>query len=360
MRTDKLSFQYLFNILSIMQKQLEQLKKEALLAVKSVKDKMQLEELENQLLGRKSGELTNLMKNIKDLGDDMKKVVGQIANDVKGAIEGALDIKKQELSSEEWAENLQKEKVDITQPSLPVKEHGHYHPVTQVLREMERVARWMGFIVEDGPELESDYYAFESLNIPKHHPARDSQDTFYVKDHSGLCMRPHVSNMQVRLMQKYGLPLRAAYPGKVYRNEATDGSHEHTFHQYESLVVDKDINIGHLISIIKELLRGLYKKDIEIRLRPGYFPFVEPGFEMDMKCLLCQGNGCSACGNSGWVETLGCGLMHPKVIEAAGYDSKEWNGLAFGMGLTRLAMQKYKINDIRLLNGGDLRFLKQF
>ncbi|MFA7653787.1 MAG: phenylalanine--tRNA ligase subunit alpha [Candidatus Magasanikbacteria bacterium] len=343
-----------------MQNQLHQLKEEALLAIKAAKDKVDLEELENKFLGRKNGELTNLMKGLKDLEVEARKIAGQLANDVKNMIEAALNEKKGELSSGEWAMELEKERVDVTAPALPAVERGHLHPITQVLEEMNGVARAMGFIVEDGPDLDSDYYCFEALNIPTTHPARDSQDTFYIKNHPQWCMRPHVSNMQVRLMQKYGAPLRIAYPGRVFRNEATDASHEHTFYQYESLVVDKDMNIGHLIGIIKELLRGLYQTDVEVRLRPGFFPFVEPGFEMDMKCLICGGKGCGACKHSGWVETLGCGLIHPRVVEIAGFDPKVWHGLAFGMGLTRLAMQKYGIHDIRLLMGGDLRFLKQF
>ncbi|MFH1291796.1 MAG: phenylalanine--tRNA ligase subunit alpha [bacterium] len=343
-----------------MKSKLKQLKEEALLAVKSVKDKVQLEELENKLLGRKSGELTAIMKGIKDMGGDVKKAVGQLANEVKCVVESAFEEKKQELSILEWEQALQLEKVDLTQPSLMIRERGHIHPMTIVHQELEDLFTSMGFMVLDGPELESDYYNFEALNIAKHHPARDSQDTFFIKDHSEWVMRTHTSPVQVRAMQKYGAPLRTVVTGRCFRNEATDGSHEHTFYQMEGLVVDKNISIAHLISVMKTLLQGVLRKEVEIRLRPGYFPFVEPGFELDMKCLVCEGKGCSACKNSGWVETLPCGLVHPKVIEYGGLDPKTWTGFAFGLGSMRLAMQKYGIDDIRLLHGSDLRFLKQF
>ncbi|MFH1946689.1 MAG: phenylalanine--tRNA ligase subunit alpha [Candidatus Magasanikbacteria bacterium] len=343
-----------------MKAQLEKLKKEFIKGLNEIKDVLQLEELEQKFFSRKSGEMTEAMKSLKKLSGDAKKEFGKLANEVKRELEDLYSKKKQEIEKNKMGDLADTEWIDVTQPKLPKAEKGHLHPETLALREMEEVARNMGFLVEDGPELDSDYFCFEALNIPDSHPARDSQDTFYIKDHPELCMRPHVSNMQVRSLQKYGAPLRIAYPGRTFRNEATDASHDHTFYQFEALVVDKDINVGNLIGIIKELLGGLYKKEVEVRLRPGYFPFVEPGFELDMKCLICEGQGCGACGHAGWVETLGCGLMHPRVLEAAGLDPKEWSGLAFGMGLTRLVMQKYKVEDIRHLNSGDLRFLKQF
>jgi phenylalanyl-tRNA synthetase alpha chain len=343
-----------------MQSQLKKLKEETLLAIKSIKDKIDLEELENNILGRKGGELTKIMKGLKDLSVDVKKEVGKMANEVKVAVEIALFEKKQEISTEEWTANLAKEKLDITQTSLPAKERGHYHPMTIVHRELEELFTSMGFMVLDGPELESTYYAFEGLNIPADSPARESMDTFYTKDNSNWCMRPHTSSVQVRAMQKYGAPLRTVVTGRVFRNEATDGSHEHTFYQMEGLLIDKDISISNLVAVMKELLQGVLKKEIEVRLRPGHFDFVEPGFELDMKCLVCEGKGCSACKHSGWVETLPCGLVHPEVIRHGGLDPDEWTGFAFGLGSMRLCMQKYGIDDIRLLNGGDLRFLKQF
>ena len=343
-----------------MQSKLKQLKEEALMAVKSVKDNVALQELENKLLGRKSGELTTVMKGIKEVSGDMKKAVGQIANDVKSVIENALMEKKQELSAVEWGENLQKEKIDITQPALHTEERGHFHPISVVHKELEELFMSMGFMVLDGPELESTYYAFEALNIPATSPARESMDTFYIKSKPQLCMRPHTSPVQVRAMQKYGAPLRTVVTGRCFRNEATDGSHEHTFYQMEGLVIDKNISIANLIAVMKELLQGVLKKEVEIRLRPGHFDFVEPGFELDMKCLVCAGVGCSACKHSGWVETLPCGMVHPEVIKHGGLDPNEWGGFAFGLGSMRLVMQKYRLDDIRLLHSGDLKFSKQF
>ena len=343
-----------------MQNQLQKLKQETFLAIKSVKDKVDLEELENKILGRKSGELTNLMKGLKDLSIDARKAVGQMANEVKVAVEEAFETKKIELSSLDWNEALQKEKIDTTQPALPVLDQGHLHPITTTHRDLEDLFTSMGFMVLDGPELESTYYAFETLNIPATSPAREGMDTFYIKDHHDWCMRPHTSPVQVRAMQKYGAPLRTVVTGRCFRNEATDGSHDHTFYQMEGLVVDKNISIANLVAVMKELLQGILKKEVEVRLRPGHFDFVEPGFELDMKCLVCGGVGCGACKHSGWVETLPCGLVHPEVIKAGGLDPNEWTGFAFGLGSMRLCMQKYGIDDIRLLHSGDLRFLKQF
>jgi phenylalanyl-tRNA synthetase alpha chain len=218
----------------------------------------------------------------------------------------------------------------------------------------------MGFMILDGPELESDYYNFEALNIPTWHPARDTQDTFYIEAKEKLLLRTQTSPVQVRAMQKYGAPLRCVVPGRVFRNEATDVSHDHTFYQLEGLMIDKDISITNLIAVMKELLSGIFKREVNVRLRPGYFPFVEPAFELDIQCLICGGKGCSVCKQSGWLELLPCGLVHPNVLKAGGIDPKKYSGFAFGLGLTRLVMMKYKIDDIRLLQSGDLRFLNQF
>lgn len=348
-----------------MQSKLEQLKSETLLAIKSAKDKMQLEDLENKILGRKSGELTNLLKGLKDLADDARKVVGQVANEVKKEIENAMQTKKQELQSADWGNALQKEKVDITQPALPPTQRGHFHPNTIIQKDLEELFTSMGFMVLDGPELESDYYSFEAVNIPKNHPARDMQDTFYIdkKNKEGECdfvMRPHTSPVQVRAMQKYGAPLRCVVPGRVFRCENIDACHEHTFYQMEGLMVGENISIDNLISVMKELLKGVFKKDMEVRVRPGFFPFVEPGLELDIKCTICGGKGCPSCKNSGWLELLPAGMVHPKVLEYGGIDPKKYSGFAFGLGLTRLAMMKYGVEDIRLFNSGDLRFLGQF
>lgn len=343
-----------------MHSKFEQLKSEALLALKSVKDKMQLEELENKLLGRKSGELTNLMKGLKDLADDARKTAGQIANDVKIEIETALQNKKHELSQADWQQSLEKERVDITQPALPKKERGHFHPNTIVQTDLEYLFTSMGFMVLDGPELESDYYNFSALNIPESHPARDMQDTLYIKNHPDWLMRTHTSSTDVRFKQKYGAPMRVVQSGKCFRNEATDVRHEHTFYQFQGIVIDKDINFTHLKGVLETVAKHLYGEDTQVRLRPKYYPFVEPGVNGEVTCFLCKGNGCRVCKNTGWLEIFGAGMIHPNVLKEGGIDTKKYQGFAFGFGLTRLVMLKYGIDDIRLLESGDLKFLKQF
>ena len=234
--------------------------------------------------------------------------------------------------------------------------------MTQVTRELEDLFTSMGYRVLDGPEVELDEYNFEKLNIPSDHPARDTQDTFYCDapgSKATLLLRTHTSPVQVRAMERLEPPFRAIVPGKVFRQETTDASHEHTFHQMEGLVIDKNVSVGHLIGAMKTLLRGIFKKDIEVRLRPGYFPFVEPGFELDARCPFCT-DGCSVCKKTTWIELLPCGLVHPNVLKAGGLDPEEWGGFAFGLGLSRLVMLRYGIDDVRHLLGGDLRFLSQF
>ncbi len=340
-----------------MLEEFEKLRHQAIKEIKSFAKGLDLSALENKYLGRK-GELANLMKKLKDFAEVERPKLGALANEVKTELEQAFANLKQEFLGEELANKS----IDVTLPGIK-SPRGSFHPISIVQRELEELFRSMGFMVLDGPEAESEYYNFEVLNIPSWHPARDMQDTFYLKGGTAdnrLLLRPHTSNMQVRALEKYGAPLRAVIPGRVFRYEATDASHEATFWQLEGLVVDKDISIGHLIATIKELLKGIFHRPVEIRLRPGYFPFVEPGFELDIACLICEGAGCSVCKQRGWVELLPCGLVHPKVIEAGGLDPKVYSGFAFGLGLSRLVMMRYKINDIRLLLGGDVRFLKQF
>ncbi len=343
-----------------MKKQLEQIKQDFQKGINDVKDFVKLDELHQRFFARKSGELSGIMKNLKDLTGEAKKEMGKLANEIKSELEEIYGKKKTELEMEKWDEVKNTEKIDITQPQLPKRNSGHLHPMTQVHNELEDLFTSMGFMVLDGPELESDYYNFEGLNIPKTSPARDTQDTFFIKDKPNWVMRTHTSPVQVRAMQQYGAPLRTVVSGRCFRNEATDASHEHTFYQMEGLVVDKNISVSHLIGTMKELLQGVLKKEVEVRLRPGHFDFVEPGFELDMRCLICEGDGCGACKHSGWVETLPCGLVHPHVIEAGGLDPTAWQGFAFGLGSMRLVMQKYGIEDIRHLHGGDMRFLEQF
>lgn len=348
-----------------MQDKLLQLKNNALATIKLIKDKARLEEIENKLLGRKSGELTELLKGLKELAVDTRKVVGQIANEVKTEIESALQEKKQELSNVGWTAIQEKERVDITQPALPVVEYGHYHPNTIVQRDLEDFFKTMGFMVLDGPELESDYYNFTAVNIPATHPARDMQDTFYIKGHgqnseSPWVMRTHTSTMQVRSLQKYSAPLKMIVPGKCYRNEATDPRHEHTFYQLEGMVIDKGITFSHLKGVLEAVAKHLYGEATEVRLLPKFYPFVEPGVRGEVTCFLCKGQGCRLCKNSGWLEIFGAGMTHPNVLKEGGIDPNIYQGFAFGFGLTRLVMLKCGINDVRLLESGDLKFLEQF
>ncbi|MBU0722153.1 phenylalanine--tRNA ligase subunit alpha [Patescibacteria group bacterium] len=342
-----------------MEIQLNKLKEKILSDLEKVTDSSAWRDLEIKYLGRK-GELTKILRSVADLGEAEKKNIGKLANNIKTEIVAKFAAVKNIILEKSVNQSF----IDATLPGQEI-DRGHLHPITQVQNELEDLFTSMGFMVIGGPELESDYYNFEALNIPKYHPARDMQDTFYIdqKNKAGeydLVMRCHTSPVQIRAMQKYGAPLRCIAPGRAFRSEATDACHDHTFYQLEGLMIDKDISIANLIAIIKELLNGIFKKEIEIRIRPGYFPFVEPGIELDIKCTICNGKKCPACKNSGWLELLPAGLVHPNVLKAGGIDSKKYSGFAFGLGLTRLAMMKYGINDIRLFNSGDLRFLEQF
>lgn len=246
---------------------------------------------------------------------------------------------------------------DITLPGIPYKE-GSYHPITLVQREIEEIFTGMGFLVADTPEVETDYYNFQALNIPPFHPARDMQDTYWLEDH--LVLRTQTSAGQVRMMEKLKPPIRVIIPGRCFRNEKTDASHENTFFQLEGMVIDKGISVANLLYTMEVLLTKLLNKKITVRLRPGYFPFVEPGFELDIQCTICGGSGCPTCKNSGWVELLPCGMVHPNVLKYGHIDVGQYRGFAFGLGLTRLAMMKYNIPDIRVFNSGDLEILTQF
>jgi phenylalanyl-tRNA synthetase alpha chain len=245
----------------------------------------------------------------------------------------------------------------VTLPAPGIRP-GSLHPITQIQAEIEDLFTSLGFAVLDGPEVETEEYNFDALNIPPTHPARDMQDTFWLKD--GHLLRTHTSPVQVRGMRALGPPLRMIAPGRVFRNEEVDASHEHTFYQLEGMMVDREVSVANLIYFMKTLLGGIFRRDVIVRLRPGYFPFVEPGFELDIQCLICGGVGCAVCKQSGWVELMPCGLVHPNVLRAGGIDPDEWSGFAFGLGLTRMAMMRYGIDDIRQLQGGDLRFLTQF
>ncbi len=342
-----------------MKKNLEKLKKDLHLALEKVVSPAQLEKVRVQFLGRK-GEMAELRQGLKNLPEKDKKHFGRLFNQSKEKIEHEFAKKQSDFNKNNWDHIKETERLDVTEPRLPLHKSGHEHPLTTTQKQLEDIARGMGFMILDGPELEGDFYNFEGLNIPENHPARDTQDTFYIKGHEDWVMRTHTSPVQVRAMHKYGAPLRAIVPGRCFRNEATDASHEHTFHQLEGLMIDKNISIAHVVAVMKEFLKGVFGKDVKVRLRPGYFPFVEPGFELDMECLICGAKGCSVCKKTGWVEVLPCGLVHPNVIKSGGLDPKKWTGFAFGMGLTRIAMMRYEIDDIRLMMSGDVRFLNQF
>lgn len=331
--------------------------RDALARVSATNDPETLRAIDREFL-QKGGVVASMLASIPTLPPEQRKSTGQRANQIKAALEAALLEKKRALEDAALDGGATGAPFDATLPAART-ERGSLHPITQVTRELEDLFTSMGYVVLDGPEVERDWYNFEALNIPKDHPARDSQDTFYVAGRGDLVLRTHTSPCQVRAMETMKPPFRAIVPGKVFRQETTDASHEHTFHQMEGLVVGKDISVGHLIGAMKTLLRGVFGREIEVRLRPGFFPFVEPGFELDAKCPFCK-SGCSVCKQSTWIELLPCGMVHPNVLRSGGIDPEEWSGFAFGLGLSRLVMLRAKIDDVRHLLSGDLRFLEQF
>lgn len=322
-----------------------------------------IENIRVSYLGKK-GSVTDLLKGMKELSNDERKVFGQKVNELKGLVNQKITEKTQELKEKEIQKEIElMPELDLSMP--PVMDRGSYHPITLVQRECERIFKSMGFTVEDYSEIVTDYECFESLNIPKHHPARDMQDTYYLTN--GQLLKSQTSAAQNAIYKKYrdalvndGVPIKAIFPGRCFRNEATDACHENTFFQMEGVMVDKNISISNLIYFMKTMLSEVFQKDIKVRLRPGFFPFVEPGFELDISCLICGGEGCPSCKHSGWLELCPCGMIHPEVLKAGGIDPDEYTGFAFGLGLTRLVMMKYGIKDIRDLNSGSLKTLSQF
>lgn len=322
-----------------------------------------IENIRVSYLGKK-GSVTDLLKGMKELSNDERKVFGQKVNELKGLVNEKITEKTQELKEKEIQKEIElMPEFDLSMP--PVMDRGSYHPITLVQRECERIFKSMGFTVEDYSEIVTDYECFESLNIPKHHPARDMQDTYYLTN--GQLLKSQTSAAQNAIYKKYrdalvndGVPIKAIFPGRCFRNEATDACHENTFFQMEGVMVDKNISISNLIYFMKTMLSEVFQKDIKVRLRPGFFPFVEPGFELDISCLICAGEGCPSCKHSGWLELCPCGMIHPEVLKAGGIDPDEYTGFAFGLGLTRLVMMKYGIKDIRDLNSGSLKTLSQF
>ncbi len=305
--------------------------------------------VKSKYVGKKS-RITEILSSLKDMSVDDKRKYGSLINNTKKEMESLVS---------EALENLEN-KVNITfDDTLDYDvENGSLHPVTIVAKEVTDALKKMGFTVVSGPEMESEYYNFEALNVPKDHPARDMQDTYYLDN--GMLLRTQTSDNQIRGMENYGAPLRICAPGRTFRNEDLDANHENTFFQIEGMVIDENISIENLMYVMQELLSEVFKKDLKVRLRPGFFPFTEPSYEMDMSCVICGGKGCPTCKNGGWIELIGCGMVHPNVLRAGGVDPEKYTGFAFGIGLTRLAMMKYKISDIRVLNSGDIRYLKNF
>ncbi len=319
-------------------------------------DAASLDEVRVAFLGKR-GLVTELLKGLRDLSVEEKKTAGGLINRFKTEAEEAITAHGEALAAKALEESLAAAK--RYNPTLPSSHAvGSYHPITLVRRSLERIFTGMGFTVEDYQEIVNDYQCFESLNIPKHHPARDMQDTFYLEN--GQLLKTQTSAAQNAIMKKYGAPLRAIFPGRCFRNEATDACHENTFFQMEGMMIDKDISISNLIYFMKTMLSEVFARPINVRLRPGFFPFTEPGFELDISCLICGGEGCPSCKNSGWLELCPCGMIHPNVLREGGIDPDEYTGFAFGLGLTRLAMMKYGIKDIRDFNSGSLTALSQF
>ncbi len=324
--------------------------------IEKAADSQAVENIRIAYLGKK-GFVTEILQGMKALSHEERKEVGRSVNVLKADIEKQIAQRAEKIKEEQLLKRInESERFDVTLPTDFTQ--GSYHPITIIQREVEEIFLSMGFTIEDYDEIVDDYHCFESLNIPKHHPARDMQDTYYIEN--GQLLKTHTSAAQNYIMRKYGAPLRAIFPGRCFRNESTDASHENTFFQMEGIMIDKDISISNLIYFMKTMLTEVFKREVNVRLRPGFFPFVEPGFELDINCLICGGEGCPSCKNSGWLELCPCGMIHPKVLEYGGIDSEEYTGFAFGLGLTRLAMMKYGVGDIRDFNSGNLKALSQF
>jgi len=335
-------------------REIDEIKKQAAEQASGAESLEALQAVEAKFLGRR-GALSQILRGIGQLPAEIRGQVGRLANEAKQHLQEVFSARRKEI--EQAAVEAERRRAAMYDPTIPARREplGSLHPVTVVRRQIEEVFSRLGFIVVTGPEMESDYYNFEALNIPPLHPARDLQDTFWLGN--GKLLRTHTSPVQVRAMEKYGAPLRIIAPGRCFRYETVDASHENTFFQLEGLMIDRDISIANLIAVMQLLLKEVFQRDVRIRLRPGYFPFVEPGFELDMICEICGGKGCQTCKQTGWVEILPCGMVHPNVLRYGGIDPEEYTGFAFGLGLTRLAMMKFGISDIRVMNSGDLRAL---
>ncbi|HEX3037750.1 MAG TPA: phenylalanine--tRNA ligase subunit alpha [Oscillospiraceae bacterium] len=339
-----------------MKQELEAIRASAMRELAEAKGPQVLENLRIKYLGKK-GELTSILKQMGKLSAEERPAIGQLANDVRAFIEEDLVKRAAELKAEETKRRLEQEKIDVTLPGVR-HELGAKHPLSIVLDEIKEIFVGMGFDIVEGPEVEYDYYNFEALNMPKDHPARDTQDTFYINDN--ILLRTQTSPVQVRVMEKQKPPIRIISPGRVYRSDAVDATHSPLFHQIEGLVVDKGITFADLKGTLETFVKRLYGEDSVVRFRPHHFPFTEPSAEVDVQCFNCHGEGCRLCKGEGWIEILGCGMVHPKVLSNCGIDPEVYSGFALGMGLERVVMRRYNIDDLRLFYENDVRFLKQF
>ena len=332
-----------------MEKELNELCENLTKELKECRKEADVLNVKSKYVGKKS-RIMEIMSGLKDMSVEDKRKYGSLINNTKKELENTINNYLEDLTNT----------LDINfDDTLDYEVNtGSLHPVTIIAKEVTDALKKMGFTIVSGPEMDTEYYNFEALNIPKDHPARDMQDTYYLDNN--MLLRTHTSGVQVRAMEKYGAPLRICVPGRVFRNEDLDASHENTFFQLEGMVIDKNISIENLIGVMQELLREVFHKDVKVRLRPGFFPFTEPSYELDCSCLICDGKGCPTCKNSGWIELIPGGMVHPEVLRAGGIDPEVYNGFAFGLGLTRLAMMKYKIKDIRVFNNGDIRYLENF
>lgn len=339
-----------------MKEKLQKIREEAMRQIEASKDLGKLNDVRVAVLGKK-GELTAVLKSMKDVSPQERPLIGQLVNETRESIERMLDETKAKLEAAELERRLKQEVIDVT---LPAKKNavGHRHPNTIALEEVERIFTGMGYEVVEGPEVEYDYYNFEALNIPANHPAKDEQDTFYINDK--IVLRTQTSPVQVREMEKGKLPIRMIAPGRVFRSDEVDATHSPSFHQIEGLVIDRHITFADLKGTLAEFARELFGEGTKVKFRPHHFPFTEPSAEMDVTCFKCGGKGCRFCKGEGWIEILGCGMVHPRVLKMSGIDPEEYTGFAFGVGLERIALLKYEIDDMRLLYENDQRFLNQF
>lgn len=340
----------------IMKEKLKNLKDSALEQINAAQHLEALNDVRVAFLGKK-GELTSVLKSMKDVAPEDRPKVGQLVNEAREEIERILEEKKAAFEKKLREEKMKKETIDVT---LPAKKPmmGHRHPNTIALEEIERIFVGMGYEVLEGPEVEMDYYNFEALNIPANHPAKDEQDTFYIN--KDIVLRTQTSSIQVHELEKGKVPIRIIAPGRVYRSDEVDATHSPTFHQVEGLVVDKNVTFADLKGTLQQFAKEIFGEDTKVKFRPHHFPFTEPSAEMDVSCFKCGGKGCRFCKGEGWIEILGCGMVHPHVLEMSGIDPEEYVGFAFGVGLERIALLKYEIDDMRLLYENDVRFLKQF